>query len=210
MNKFSIETVPCFPSTVFILDLEEDFLNFGEKLKNNYRMTSINQSDSIGSYISESLTVLDDFPNEKNILVDYFNFIKNEILFYGETEFKITTSWITKTCEKSFSHFHVHKNCMLSGVFYFDDDYESSSGFIEFRMPGFKSDSFSVIPSKTNIYNVDEFRVKPIKNRLIIFPSYLPHRINSTNSLKTRYSLAFNLFPVGQIGFKDSSVTVTI
>ena len=44
----------------------------------------------------------------------------------------------------------------------------------------------------------------PHKNQLILFPSYLKHRICEQKSDKTRYSLAFNIVPIGGYGYGDS------
>jgi len=48
-----------------------------------------------------------------------------------------------------------------------------------------------------NKYSNTEWIVKPSKGILLIFPSNLQHRINLNTSDKIRYSLAFNVVPVG-------------
>jgi len=41
---------------------------------------------------------------------------------------------------------------------------------------------------------------------LYLFPSYLQHRIGKNEEDQVRYSLAFNLFPVGVFGKLDSEL----
>jgi hypothetical protein len=64
-------------------------------------------------------------------------------------------------------------------------------------------------PSEWNIYNYQSFVIQPDKNLLVFFPSDLKHKINVYTGLKDRYSVAFNLIPVGTIGLGDSSVTIS-
>ena len=58
---------------------------------------------------------------------------------------------------------------------------------------------------KGNNYNAKEYLVTPQKNMLLFFPSYLWHTILNNHSDKPRYSLAFNLIPLGQYGSGDST-----
>ena len=46
---------------------------------------------------------------------------------------------------------------------------------------------------------------RPSTNSLVLFPSYLSHRIAEHQSKKIRRSLAFNIVPVGSYGEYDSS-----
>ena len=48
-----------------------------------------------------------------------------------------------------------------------------------------------------NKYSNTEWVVKPNKDILLIFPSNLQHKINLNTSDRTRYSLSFNILPVG-------------
>ena len=48
-----------------------------------------------------------------------------------------------------------------------------------------------------SVNSCDEFKVQPNENVLLLFPSQLYHRINKNTSNKIRYSLAFNINPLG-------------
>ena len=143
---------------------------------------------------------------EKNNLI----FLKNEILkhFYYfneqylkvENDFKITTSWATKSLKGQRSHFHNHSNCWYSGVFYVN--IEDDMGSITFDT--FADERFSLKKSEYNVYNSKEYTYKPIEKQMILFPSEVYHCINDNNTDKVRNSIAFNIIPVGDIGNKDS------
>ena len=56
-----------------------------------------------------------------------------------------------------------------------------------------------------NIANSNLSYITPSANSLVLFPSYLSHRIAEHQSKKIRRSLAFNIVPVGGYGEYDSS-----
>ena len=88
-------------------------------------------------------------------------------------------------------------------MFYFDD---VSGGNIEFTTA---NNSFQLnAPSEVNILNLRNFFITPRKNLLLIFPSYLLHRVAENDSEQIRYSIAFNIFPTGSIFAGDSSITL--
>ena len=47
--------------------------------------------------------------------------------------------------------------------------------------------------------------IPPEEKKIILFPSYLEHSIVEHKEETTRYSLAFNIFPVGKYGVGDST-----
>ena len=57
----------------------------------------------------------------------------------------------------------------------------------------------------SNTNNAKEYILTPQKNMLLFFPSYIWHKILTNSSNTTRYSLAFNLIPIGQYGSGDST-----
>ena len=56
-----------------------------------------------------------------------------------------------------------------------------------------------------NLHNSKTWDIKPKKNMLIFFPSYLEHSILDNKSKRPRHSLAFNLIPIGKYGSSDST-----
>ena len=62
------------------------------------------------------------------------------------------------------------------------------------------------MPSNWTIQNSTIWKIQPQKNCLLIFPSYLQHSIEKSIEDTTRYSLAFNIIPVGEYGSQDSTV----
>lgn len=147
----------------------------------------------------------------------YNNFIYDQLGFSREIEFRITTSWVVKLEPGDYTHAHYHAHSMFSCVFYLDVD--NDSGAITFyrkikinELGG--DDPLFIIPVSNsfnyNEYNSPSWRFNPIKNDFIIFPSNINHEVAVNKSNKTRYSLAFNLFPSGSIGIQEFGIELEI
>lgn len=106
----------------------------------------------------------------------------------------ITQSWINYTYNLQEHHHHYHPNSFLSGVFYIETNNDSLT-FINPLRPNI------VIESLVNTeYNSGEIHIPVNANDLVIFPSYLEHKVTQLKRQGTRISLAFNTYVSGEIG----------
>ena len=205
MNR---EILPLFSFPVAVIDLDEDFSNIENSI-DNIKFRKIGKCEinsSQNCYTANSFNFLTQFPEEKNILLHYFYEYKNNILGLTTVDFIITSSWMNKIEHNGYGHYHCHTNSIYSGIFYFDS---FDSGELMFYNPfpnTFELDSDDTI--ENNVFNSDEWTIEPQKNRLVIFPSQLYHRVLKNTSEKNRYSLAFNLFPSGKFGEDDSALNI--
>jgi len=209
MNKevLKLNVIPLFPSPLGIIDIIEDCSNL-KKIITNYDFEPTTGSTSKACFITKDLNILESFPKEKNIILNYFEIYKNYVLKLDNQKFKMTTSWGTKTEPGGYSQFHNHQNCTYSGVFYFD---EMSGGNIEFESYGIYPQQILLNnPTEWNTFNSKSWMLTSKKNMLLLFPSYLYHRITENTSLKNRYSLAFNFFPIESFGVKDSFINISL
>ena len=147
------------------------------------------------TYISKSNKILENkqLKKEKNIFKDCIQKYL-DVLSYNK-EFKILNSWSTKTEINAASQPHVHKNTWMSAVYY----PESNDGFSISFIRNMLDNYFFHLEYENNYnkYSNTEWVVKPNKDILLIFPSNLQHKINLNTSDKTRYSISFNILPVG-------------
>jgi len=133
------------------------------------------------------------------------NIIKDGLRDMGiNQDFEIQNSWSTLVKNQGFSETHYHANYWLSAVYYpsgtIEDDIK-----IEFVRP-------QILPWDINKEPLDSFFFNNIcrqnvkKGDLIVFPSYLKHRIFYYFGDQDRYSIAMNIKPIGQIGRNDSLI----
>ena len=198
-----------FPKTIFIGHLNNSKKQIDEIIKvvsniktfKSYQNTPHSKGNL--TYVSKDKNVLDKLPKLKTKLYSKFIDFKKNIMAY-KNDFKITTSWISKTDKKQQSIYHNHKNSMYSGVYYPIVDEDSAP--LLFHHDDYVS--FNLETTESNINNSSEIKVTPQSDTVIFFPSGLYHCIGEHLSNKTRYCIAFNLFPVGKLGDADSYVEV--
>ena len=211
----NVEIYPVFSNPMYVsvlenisnnqlLDIKDIIENIDYKNSTNYNLPVENKFSKISLDLNllkhKKLLFL------KKILMQEFNNFKNDILKYHNNEFKMTTSWVSKTEPTKESEWHQHNNCMYSGIFYVDT--KENSGDISFQTN--ENKRFQLIPTECNVYNSTSFTFKPVNGMVIFFESQLYHKIFKNNSDITRYSIAFNLLPVGNIGIADSFCNLKI
>lgn len=204
------EVLPVFPSVVSATKIVEDISalwNLSDSIE--YNLSDADDTQSV--YASKNLHLLETLPDIKKIILDYFYSFKNTVLKLDTTNFEITTSWMTKTEPNGFCQYHRHRNSYYSGVLYSSKTNSTDSGNLMFTDDGIKQDSMLInTPSEWNILNSNRIVIEPDANLMIFFPSALRHRISRYTGTENRYSLAFNLFPVGNLGKGDSSIKLEL
>lgn len=133
----------------------------------------------------------------KQICLEY---VVNTLGYNCDIQF--TTSWFARTEHNGQCEIHTHNNSWFSGVLYFGD-YDPNTSAIRF----YKGDHDCVFAPTINynFFNSYNWDMYPLSNMLILFPSDLRHKVLKNKSNNTRYALAFNIMPKGDIGISDSA-----
>tara|TARA_R100000742_G_C4265140_1_gene83130 strand:+ start:640 stop:1251 length:612 start_codon:yes stop_codon:yes gene_type:complete len=194
----SINIARPFSPTIGGINLNEDHEEILiSSFKYNYTSNS--------AKMSANYRILENYPILNNLLLNkFYEFIKESNLNY-DNEFIITTSWITKLEKNQRSQIHLHKNSFYSGVYYFEDEYDSDCGNLCLYNPLTQLSDFDLRPPRFNDFNCSSFEIYPSPRRLVLFPSYIQHQIYQNINNKTRHSLAFNIIPIGKYGNGDAS-----
>jgi uncharacterized protein (TIGR02466 family) len=161
-----------------------------------------NTEKSAGSSGSENWSILEieKLSDLKSKVLNEFYIFKNEHMGYIHNDFRLTTSWFTSTAPGDKCDFHTHYHCMYSGVLYIKA--EKNSGNIVFDPH--EDYRFDLKVENFNINNSHSWWIPPEKGRIIFFDSKIHHKIEENKSNKERISIAFNLIPIGEMGFSDS------
>ena len=193
MNTFNL-----FPTPVAFFklpnELTEEQLEF---LKN------AEQRPNEGNTTSKFREVLDHelFADLKEFVMESLNtYFDNTISPMNDVKLRVTQSWLNYTKKGQWHHKHAHPNSVISGVFYVNADKEKDKIF--FYKDGYKQLSFPT--ERYNEYNSDSWWLPVGTNELVLFPSSFTHSVAPVETDETRISLAFNTFPVGDVGSDDS------
>ena len=181
---------PLFSMPLMAMSLDIDNDKLLKYIKNITYRSNINSDEC---YASKSVKILENkkLKKEKEI---FLKAIKEYLKLLGYSQgFKILNSWSTKVKSNYESQPHVHTNTWISGVYYTQDN--SSIQFLK----SWSNTSFFNLEfnNSTNIYSATKWDVHVKKNTLLIFPSELQHKIKKNLLKEDRYSLAFNVLPVG-------------
>ena len=114
---------------------------------------------------------------------DYLNDIA-----YPADEFTLVDSWFNWYQDRDFMFEHLHPNRRISGCYYYSSTGED--GDLKFRNPN-PSQQFGLFPS--DLQGNTDLIVTPRTGMLVLFPSWLWHRVAPNLGKETRISIAFNL-----------------
>jgi len=155
---------------------------------------------------SKDYYLFDTFADKE--LKDIKKFCEQEIQKYLEeiegadtdlATLRITQSWLNNTKPDENQHLHTHQNSYISGVLYFHCLPNDHINFNNRMNGAYQNINFT--SKKLTAWNSNTVVINVKKGDLILFPSWIPHSVdvNKTKD-KERLSLAFNTFPIGEMG----------
>ena len=200
-NIFNAFPIPIGFYTLSVDNYE--IVNYMDSLDYNRSMGSSTPDADI--YLSKNRKVLNDLPELKRIFTEKVEYQIKEI-YEWNTDFQFTKSWVTKCNPGGFSQTHEHANSLLSGTYY-PFGHEGFSIMIKSPLPNFW-DVENINAPTSSMYSAKEITFQTTDNLLIIFPSYLQHKVMPNDSKDIRYSVAFNIFPKGKISKDDTEITI--
>jgi len=200
MNQINV--VPLFATPVAMFTLELDNINILERFKKlSYKL--IKEEDDFlnkHAYIGTDYTIINKFPELKSSLEEALAYYIKQILQF-KAEGQLIKSWATKTGPGGYSNTHRHANSWLTGCYYPLPEPDTQIEFL--RDTPFEYDTERV---ENNLWNSYRYRITAIPNQLLIWPSYLLHRIRTNTAKQDRYSMAFSVLPKGSFGQMDSLI----
>ncbi len=113
-----------------------------------------------------------------------------------DVKLRFTQSWSNYTKPGEYHHKHEHPNSFVSGVLYINAD--STKDKIYFYRNGYQQ--IKLPTDNYNMYNSDSWWFEVGTCDLFLFPSSTTHMVQTTETDKTRISIAFNTFPRGYVG----------
>jgi hypothetical protein len=117
-------------------------------------------------------------------LRDWCGFIK-----YPTRPFRLVDSWLNVYDSKNFMYDHVHPERAISGCYYYQAD--GDEGNLTFKSPN-PVDHLRLWPADM-MPQRQSHHLQPKTGTLIMFPSWLTHKVGVNRTDKQRISIAFNL-----------------
>jgi uncharacterized protein (TIGR02466 family) len=201
------EVHPIFPVPIYTREniIKEKEIPFLEEVVNSPMTPYVPAHDLYGDK-SENSYILDQFGfNALKIKLEiYLQEYANVILGLAG-EFAITQSWLSIKKSNQQHIMHSHANSIVSGVFYFNN-VEDASG-LTFMKNRTATDTWSmsplVNPNVNNQFSFNEITLKVENHMVVMFPSYIAHKVTENKTDKPRYSIAFNAVPKYALGWEQ-------
>ena len=168
----------------------QEILNYILKLKK--KSTGVRKSNPTG-WQSNNLNLTESIFNELNNEISN-NFLKYINQISLKNDFKITNMWANVNGYKDYNVLHDHGNSVISGVYYLKTP--KQCGNIYFKHPFFQvmENVWSNCVKENSYYTSTSLSVPSIKAKLILFPGWLQHGVESNlNKKQDRISLSFNI-----------------
>ena len=172
------------------------------------RMESKNGDYTKDKYILEKPEVID-LKNAIQKCID--DLVFNQLHVAEDVKFYITNSWAVRHLPKDWAQFHLHTNCLLSGVYYFDVK-EDQGSLVCTTDYGVNTGVFPININLTfkqnNLFNSKKWYMNPKNGTIYIFPAWMLHSVEENKTQDDRYSLAFNVHLKGKIGEKEYELDI--
>jgi len=188
-----------FPSPVYIAKRDSDLILREEKeiekiIKSGMYKNAGNSTSNNSDIFNGKLKKLKQFC-EQHIKIYVEQIIKPK----EKLDFYITQSWINVTKPGGFHHEHSHQNSIISGVFYVSTEEDDK---IYFTDPNLKLKELIKFEQKEfNLFNSPTWWFSSMTNELVLFPSWLGHKVKVNEKATTdRISISFNTFVRGNLG----------
>ena len=200
MNLMPIYSVPLWQSEYPEFDEHKEiFLNAVKEYKE--QNPSVQKSNIAGYHSPETLQGV----KELCPLFEYLcqlGFKAVGDLDFVDCDIALTSAWLnindTRQC---MNNEHIHGD-VFSGVFYLQAPKES--GKLVLQNPAInKMWNGCALTAQKNQFTGESIRIEPVEGNIILFPSYLPHSVETNNHDEERISISFNLIalPKGSIPY---------
>ena len=205
MSKNEIKKL--FPTPLYIgnIGVNEDWLTYINSL--DFELTYLKnglQTQDRHILLHKDLSSL-----KKKIDNEFEIYATDKLRINKKHNFEMINSWCNIHNQGHVAQPHHHQNSMFSGVYYLQST--ENTGAIKFNQSPFKSWNNIMIKleiDEANEFNNDECIVNPMPGTVVLFPSCVSHETDVNNTTHQRYSLAFNYFPRGQFGEKESYLEI--
>ena len=207
-NKINI--IPLFTTPVMTVQLNfdlEKLTEFAFQIQNKDKKGA--QNTNRGGWHSNEIYEEnhEEFIRLKKEIKQYLQIYHSEVfkgmVFKGNVIQNLADMWVNINEKYHYNEWHLHPHSTLSGTYYIKHDGSNENGNIMFKHPTNLYISLVHWPrellestKKTNEITSEIVPITPKSNMLLIFPSWLEHKVENNLKNDSRISLSFNSFPI--------------
>ena len=173
----------------FNKDLEKYIYNLYEKDKKGL------ERSNRGGWHSENFNLLEQDSIQKKFAIKVQEYVLNCFQNMGwkikDKNIRIKEMWAIINKKENFNVIHIHPNCYLSSAYYVKASKDCGE-FIAENPNLAKRYVYPEIVNKNEL-NVETARINIEEGDLLLFPSYLPHRVGKNESSDDRIVISFNV-----------------
>ena len=133
----------------------------------------------------------DDIPLLVAFIGSILDDIKQDLNIKSDVSIHLNGCWINVNNKNNYNRTHTHPGNMLSGCYYIKTP--KKSGDIVFEDPRAQAVCLPLPVVEKNKYTIQTARFHPESGAIVVFPSWLPHNVETNESDKERISVAFNM-----------------
>lgn len=206
-----MQIFPIFPTPIFVEDIsisneEQNTLVSLHTLQTpNQKIMNGESLDELWTNLSENRQILrmEELKNIRNTIITNGTKFVREVMGYDIKQMVDVLSWTNEKPSDREHRTHTHPNSFVSGVLYFDEEYDDNQSIVFEKHLG-TNGICQLIPKKDhnniNAFSTMHVSIPAQKGRLVLFPSHQPHFVPKGQPGKIRRSMAFNLMPEGGLG----------
>lgn len=131
---------------------------------------------------------LDSVPTLRDQILDHYKIFLKDAGAKSIPELSISASFLNIMVANGFQFSHHHPDSIISGVYYYQIDSSDASRLV-FENPNQVCD---FVDPTGNLWP-NHAEENPEQGKLVMFPSWLKHRVNLSTSKFERIAIAFNL-----------------
>lgn len=139
----------------------------------------------------------------KKFFTQSLSIFTEKVYLATSEELDISISWVNAIKPRHQHLIHKHKNAIISGCYYFESTKDCPLVAVS-PLEAYNNHDFSA-RNGSNHFNCEEWALPTEGNTLLVFPSWLQHKVTCNNTNSTRYSIAWNAWfkKDKHYGFRD-------
>ena len=199
-NELQIAPIYATPILSVTLDLDVEKLTDFSLQKHNKDKKG-EQASNRGGWHSVNINkeTHEEFIKLKKEITHYLQIYHTEV-FRG-MKFKVDVMqvldniWVNINEKHHYNDWHIHPHCTLSGAYYIKHDGSIENGVISFRHPNRYMANVhwpGKLIERNNEVTSETLDFIPESNKLLIFPSWLEHKVEVNLKHDSRISVSFN------------------